>query len=354
MSRQGIHRAPRRTLSRRYFLGLAALAAVPAGAATVQQLRSPETAAEATTSPGRVAETPAANPSADALPAGVAKGGGTVPFRNGKALLGAYLDLSGMTTAQAVALRRKQMGREERILHVFYDWDDQLPTKLTGIADHAFPMVSWRGTGYADIINGSHDALIKRAARRLKAQKRPVLLRWGWEMNGDWYGWSPARNGNSPDGFIESWKRLHGIFADEGADNVSWVWSPNWNSSPVADWNTFAALYPGDKYVDWVGVSGYNLHHETPDTIFGPIYRSYANHKPLMITEVGAVDNGGRTKADWIALLAQWVGNHPAVGAVVWFDTDTHPGYDEKWRLDTDGTSLAAYVALAKSARFSG
>jgi hypothetical protein len=352
----GTHRGRRRVLSRRSVLGLGALAvAVPVAAAGVQQLRSRDNPAEATTAPGRAATAPAPGPSTEVeLPAAVAKGGGTVPFRTGKAMLGAYLDLSSKTTTQSQALRRRQTGRDERILHVFYGWDDTLPKAVPGLPDSAVPMVSWRGTSYAGIINGSHDDLIARAARRLKAQKRPVLLRWGWEMNGDWYDWGAARNGNNPDGYIESWKRLHGIFADEGADNVSWVWSPNWNNSPVTDWNTYAALYPGDKYVDWVGVSGYNLHHETPDTLFGPIYDAYATRKPIMITEVGAVDYGGRTKADWITLFATWVQAHPAVGAAVWFDTDTHPGYDERWRIDTNEQSLAAYVALARSARFSG
>jgi hypothetical protein len=110
----------------------------------------------------------------------------------------------------------------------------------------------------------------------------------------------------------------------------------------------------GDEYVDWVGVSGYNLHRETPDTLFTPIYQAYAARKPLLITEVGAVDRGGRTKADWITLFARWVEAHPGVGGVAWFDTDTHPGSDEKWRVDTDAESLAAYRAMAASARFSG
>nr|BFE71384.1 hypothetical protein GCM10020092_046850 [Actinoplanes digitatis] len=181
-----------------------------------------------------------------------------------------------------------------------------------------------------------------------------MLLRWGWEMNGDWYPWGAARNGKDPAGYIECWRRIHGIFAEEKATNVSWVWSPNWNSAPVEEWNTPEALYPGDRYVDWVGISGYNLHRETPDTLFGPIYRSFSARKPLMITEVGSVDRGGRTKADWITLFARWVEAHPAVGGVVWFDTDTHPGYKEKWRIDTDADSLAAFTAMAKSVRFSG
>ncbi|MEV4640919.1 glycosyl hydrolase [Actinoplanes sp. NPDC049548] len=347
------HRAPRRSLSRRQVLGVAALAAVPAAAVAALKIRPDDGPAEATSSPGRSAsQTPRA--SAPTPPPVVTKGGGPVPFRPGKVMLGAYLDLSARTRTQAQQLRRQQTGRDERILHVFYDWDDLLPRTVEGLPDHAFPMVSWRGTRYADITSGAADDLIARAARRLKKVGRPLLLRWAWEMNGDWYPWGAARNDKDAGGFVESWRRLHRIFGEEGADNVAWVWSPNWNSAPVADWNTHAALYPGDKYVDWVGVSGYNLHHEKPETLFGPIYRSYAARKPILISEVGAVDRGGRTKADWITLFAQWVEAHPAVGGVAWFDTDTHPGYTEKWRIDTDPQSLAAYVAMAKSARFSG
>ncbi|GGQ62282.1 glycoside hydrolase family 26 protein [Couchioplanes azureus] len=345
------HRAPRPPLTRRHLLGLAALAAVPAATVAVQQLRPDDTAAEATSSPGRPGTKAAA---ASAPPKVVTEGGGPVPFRSGKAMLGAYLSLSGKTATQAQALRRQQLGRDERIVHVFYDWPDPLPAAIEGLPAQAVPMVSWRGTAYAEIIAGASDELIARAARRLKSLGRPVLLRWAWEMNGDWYDWSPARNGKNPAGFIQSWRRMHDIFAKEGATNVAWVWSPNWNSSPNAGWNTMGALYPGDKYVDWVGVSGYNLRRETPETLFGPIYRSYAARKPILITEVGAVDRGGRTKADWIRLFARWVEAHPAVGGVAWFDTDTHPGFTEKWRVDTDAEALAAYVAMARSARFSG
>src|SRR4029453_533898 len=76
--------------------------------------------------------------------------------------------------------------------------------------------------------------------------------------------------------------------------------------------------------------------------------------KPVMISEVGAVDRGGTTKADWITAFGQWVKQHPAIGGVTWFDTDTHPGDDENWRLDTDPEALAAYRAMARDPRFAG
>jgi hypothetical protein len=348
------HRASRR-LSRRHVVGgLAALAAVPTTVLAVRAVRADEAPAEATSSPGRATTSASARPGAATTPEAVTKGGGPVPFRPGRALLGAYLDLAGKSLTEALALRKRQLGRDERIVHVFYDFKDTLPATIAGLPAQATPMVSWRGCPLGDITSGASDALIARAARQLKRQDRPVLLRWGWEMNGDWYAWSAARNDKDNDAYVEAWRRLHRIFAEEKATNVSWVWSPNWNSAPVEAWNTFAALYPGDEYVDWVGVSGYNLHRETPETLFAPIYRAYATRKPVMITEVGSMDRGGRTKADWVALFAAWVEEHPGVGAVTWFDTDTHPGYAEKWRIDTDAEALAAYRTMAASARFSG
>jgi hypothetical protein len=347
------HRSSKR-VSRRAVLGLAGLAALPAATIGLQQWRSKAPPAEAgTATPG--ATVPATGGSAAPKPTRgvVTKGGGPVPFTPGRAMLGAYLDLEGMAPAQAQALRRQQLGRDERIMHVFYGWTDPLPSSLPGLPAKAVPMVSWRGTRHAEILDGSSDALITRAARRLATFDRPVLLRWGWEMNGSWYTWGGAKNGNNPDGYIAAWRRIHRIFADEGATNVSWVWSINWNNRPEADWNRFQRYYPGDAYVDWVAVSGYNLNRELPATLFGGIYEAYAARKPIMISEVGAVDRGGRTKADWITRFAQWVEQHPAVGAVAWFDTDTHPGYHERWRIDTDDASLAAYRTMARSPRFS-
>ena len=345
---QPAHRRPP-AISRRGLLGLAGLAALPAGALGVREVRDHATVAEAGT-------TPAAPPAASAspTPAHVTSGGGPVKFKPGTVMLGAYLDLEGLSAGAAQALRRRQLGRSERIMHVFYDWTDTLPGHLDGLPEHACPMISWRGTRLADILDGSHDALIARAARRLGGLGRPALLRWGWEMNGSWYDWGGARNGGTASGYVRAWRRLHDIFADEGTTNVSWVWSPNWNDSPDEDWNRMARYYPGDRYVDWVGVSGYNLHRETPEALFGAFYRAYADTRPVMISEVGAVDRGGSTKAEWITMFADWVKDHPAVGAVTWFDTDTHYAYSEKWRIDTTAESLAAYRAMATDPTFTG
>jgi beta-mannanase len=173
-------------------------------------------------------------------------------------------------------------------------------------------------------------------------------------MNGDWFRWSGAANGRDAEGYVAAWRRLHRIFGEQGADNVSWVWSPNWNSSPDQVWNRMADYYPGDRHVDWVGVSGYDMGGESPQALFGGIYAEFAARKPIIVAEVGAVDRGPGTKADWITRFAAWVKAHPAVGAVVWFDTDTHPQSPQRWRIDTDAEALAAFKAMAVEATFGG
>ena len=332
--------------TRRWLLGFGALAA----AVGVARACRGGAGSAPVASPGT---SPRPAPSASG-PAAVVRGGGPVPFRAGTAMLGAYLDLTGMSPQQALELRRRQLGRDERIVHLFYGWDDPLPAAIPYLRPGVVPLISWRGAAYSGIRNGSADALIARAARNLRDLGRPVMLRWGWEMNGDWYPWSGAANGRDPGGFVDSWRRIHRVFRDQGAGNVSWVWSVNWNNKPDQAWNRYQHYYPGDAYVDWAGVSGYNLHRETPDALFDAFSSAYAPAKPLIITEVGAVDRGGRTKADWITLFQRWVDHNPAVGAVVWFDTDTHPGYDERWRIDTDPQALAAYRAMAGDPRFAG
>ncbi|GAB1691521.1 glycoside hydrolase family 26 protein [Krasilnikovia sp. M28-CT-15] len=343
------HRSAR--VTRRRVLGLGALAAVPAVTLAVREAGSPDAPDTAAAPAPSASSRP--SPSTTALRV-VTHGGGPVPFVAGKAMLGSYLGLKGKTLQQSLLLRRQQLGRDQRIVNLFYDWTDILLSAAPVLPARSVPMISWAGTKYADITGGASDALIARAGRRVARYGRPVMLRFSWEMNGSWFAWGGAKNGGHSDGYIASWRRVHKIFRDVGARNVSWVWSPNWNSSPTADWNTTQSYYPGDAYVDWVGVSGYNLHRESPAALFDGVYQQFAARKPIVVTEVGAVDRGGSTKADWITVFGKWVQDRPGVGAVIWFDTDTHPGYDEKWRIDTDPQALAAYRAMAAGERFSG
>ena len=68
------------------------------------------------------------------------------------------------------------------------------------------------------INNGELDIDFKNWATDASAFADPILLRFGFEMNGDWFSW-----GSQPEEFKLAWKRIHRLFSDVGADNVYWV-----------------------------------------------------------------------------------------------------------------------------------
>ena len=272
----------------------------------------------------------------------------------GKVMLGAYLDFLHMSQAQAVTMRRQQLGRSFRILQYYYQWTDNLPTSLPSVTGDTDALLSWRGTSYTAILDGSQDTLIARQADRLARYGKPVFLRWAWEMNGSWYVWGGAKNGNNPANFVKAWQHIHDIFQAHHATNVAWVWGPNWYSLPNAPWNDMRNYYPGDRYVDWVALSGYGDSRLTPDGIYGSFYNTWAGHKPIMIAETGVLDRGGTTKPDWIDALVVWLKAHPGVASIVWYDTDHSPGTAENFRLDSTPASLAAFRRLAGDPYFSG
>jgi hypothetical protein len=129
---------------------------------------------------------------------------------------------------------------------------------------------------------------------------------------------------------------------------------PNWDSLPVAAWNTLAAYYPGDNYVDWVALSGYSDGRRTPDTLFGSFYQQFAQRKPMMIAETSVRERGGTVKAEWINKLRSWIVAHPNTRALIWFDTNNETGENPDWRIDTSQPSLAAFQALAQDPKFQG
>ncbi len=365
-------------LARRGVLALAALAALPAACSRTAPGRAPAAAAvpaavpatsvapvapappsspaassPAAPSPASPSASPGETPSPEEAAAG-SRRGGPVPAQAGRAMLGSYLALSGRSLTQSLALRRRQLGREQRIVHLFHAWSEPMPTSVSEIGRSTL-MISWHGTRIARVNNGSQDEVISSAARRLADHGRPMLLRWAWEMNGDWFAeWDGAHNGKDPAAYARAFRRIHRIFRDAGADNVAFVWSPNWNSAPDVPWNRMERYYPGDAYVDWVGVSGYNFSAESPGTLFRHVVSAYGGRKPIMLSETAAIEHGGRSKADWIGDLSAYVRKTPAVGAVVWFDTDVQHDSEHNFRFDTSGASLAAYRAMARSPRFSG
>lgn len=271
---------------------------------------------------------------------------------------------AGISTAQATA---SSLGRHLDVVN-FYEawvWGSPLPvTQLREIAaGGAEPEITWEpwdprlGATQPDytlarITAGAYDGYITGWARDAAAYGSPMMLRFGHEMNGNWYPWSPAVNGGSPTAYVAAYRHVHDLFRAAGATNVSWVWSPNIvQGMPTA----LNSVYPGTGYVDVVGVDGYNGGTDvpymggwrSPQQVFDPTIqelRRVAPGVPVVLAETGSSENGG-DKAAWITSLFSYLAG-TEVSGVFWFDFSTAGQAD--WHLATSpGSFRAAAAALS-------
>jgi hypothetical protein len=208
------------------------------------------------------------------------------------------------------------------------------------------------------VSSGAHDAYIAEWARAAAAWGHPFFLRLNPEMNGWWRPWSEQTNGNKSGDYVRAWRHVVDIFRAQGASNVTWVWCPNIvgpRSTPMA------GLYPGDNYVDWTCMDGYNWGTDRKNdwqsfnevfagSWFNGGFNTYqllldtAPSKPIMIGETAASEDGGN-KAAWISdmLLTQLPQNFPHVRALIWFDwNEGDPTLD--WPIASSPTAQRAFV----------
>jgi len=200
----------------------------------------------------------------------------------------------------------------------------------------------------SDVIAGAYDSYIREFAEDARDWGHPFFLRFNWEMNGTWFPWSEGVNGNQTGEYAAAWRHVHDIFAAVGATNVTWVWCPN--IDPAGKFQDLASLYPGDEYVDWTGLDGYNWGPKKGGwTSFDRLYRAtyatiaeaVAPSKPLMIGEMGSTETGG-SKAGWISeALAAIPAEYPQVRGVLWFDK-FDDGMD--WPIETSGPATQAFA----------
>ena len=176
----------------------------------------------------------------------------------------------------------------------------------------------------ASIIDGAHDSYIRSWAEAAKAYGKPLLIRFAEEMNGTWSPWSEQVNGNSPGEYVQAWQHVHNIFAEDAVTNVKWIWSPNVVGSGAS--SDLAELYPGNAYVDYVGIDGYSYPIDgcpAASELFGPTLAitSQLSDRPVMIAETG-IDSACSSQTSLMASLLNWAANSRII-ALTWFDRDT-------------------------------
>ncbi|MGE5827813.1 MAG: glycoside hydrolase family 26 protein [Micromonosporaceae bacterium] len=230
------------------------------------------------------------------------------------------------------------------------------------------PIVSWEPWDYqlrgraassgeqpayrlATIIDGRYDDYIRSWATGVATLPYPVVMRFAHEMNGFWYPWCEQANGNHPGDYVKAWRHVHDIFVAAGAHNVSWLWSPNVTYPGAAPLDE---LYPGDSYVDWIGLSGYygtagHTSYISFDQIFDRTITELSEftRKPIVVTETGATNSTGQ-QTRWITQMFQQLPRHPEIIGVIWFEVDK----EIDWRIAGVPSSAAAFATGAADPRY--
>lgn len=133
------------------------------------------------------------------------------------------------------------------------------------------------------VAKGQHDDLIRELGEWIKGIERPVFLRIGYEFDGwDWNLYNKKQ-------YLESWRRIHSMFAKMEVKNVAFVWQSKGTDSGQA---ILEAWYPGDDLVDWCGYSYFDI----PDEEMLTFARKHK--KPVFIAEATPILFNGKQFSD--------------------------------------------------------
>jgi beta-mannanase len=286
------------------------------------------------------------------------------------AWVGGFWDSKTKTlTTSAVTNFEQLIGKKVAIANIYSEWtylsNKDLITVLNKFSDKKWtPMISsnpsffdgcpkGKDSLYKTIASGECDIVLKEVATNLRSYKKPIFLRFAWEMNLPDMYWSVSKGESTPEEFTAAWRHFHEILKEEGADNVKWVLSFNTTNSNTIP---YVKLYPGDEYVDWVAIDGYNWgnsHAWSGWANFNGVFRKSYNElvaiseKPVMLSEVNSAPTGG-DKASWLhdMLITQIPEEFPQVEAIVFFNENKTGGESVDWRLEKS----PEYVTVVKEA----
>ncbi len=227
----------------------------------------------------------------------------------------------------------------------FFSWSSQEsavnPSLTTSMPDYQL----------SDVIAGRYDDYIRQFAADARDWGHPFFLRFNWEMNGNWFPWAEAVNGNQPGEYVAAWRHVHDLFSSVGAANATWVWCPY--AEFKRRFAPLAPLYPGDEYVDWTCMDGFNWGANPTNphkwrsfsAVFATTYRHLTRRiaptKPIILAEMASTGNG-RAKAAWIGNMFKELRlRYRRVRGVIWFD-QVDRGI--RWPLETSPRALRAFA----------
>lgn len=286
------------------------------------------TAPPATTSTTTTTTVPPASSSSTAAKAG--------------AVLGVY---AGAGAVSSLAIPNSLIGHKVNFAMEFLDG-----TSWATMTSPEWALSNWVGTGYQMIwgvpmlpnsgaslatgATGAYNQYFTTIATKLVAAGQgSSIIRLGWEFNGGWFPW--AANGQAAN-FIAYWQQIVTTMRAVPGANFKFEWNPTRGDQGVGN---LANYYPGDNYVDIVGLDVYDQEWASYP---GPVAewqhmltQSYGlnwlvqfgiqHNKPISIPEWGmgwtqSGEVGGGDNAYYVQQMANWAATNNVSNVVVWQD----------------------------------
>jgi hypothetical protein len=249
------------------------------------------------------------------------------------AYLGVY-EAAGPASYQPVAAFAEAAGRQPNLVGYFSGWAEPFKTSFAEtLRQHGstpFVQIDPTGASIAAIAAGDYDDYLRSYAEAVRDFGKPVVIGFGHEMNASWYPWGYGHV--PPAVFVAAWRHLVSLFRQEGAGNVTWLWTiqaDGKGTGPIADW------WPGSQYVTWVGVDGFFFSpSDTFTSVFGRTIHQVRSltGQPVLLSET-AVGPSANQYGN-ILRLFKAVDTDKTLG-LVWFDIAQHDGtYHQDWRIE--------------------
>jgi mannan endo-1,4-beta-mannosidase len=194
------------------------------------------------------------------------------------------------------------------------------------------------------IASGVYDPYLRSYADAVRNFRHAVVIGFGQEMNAPWYSWGygqvPAAT------FRLAWQHLVTVFREQGADNVTWLWTIQADgpgTGPIASW------WPGAQFVTWVGIDGfYYKPSDTFSSVFGQTISQVRGltTQPILLAETAVGPQAGQFSK--IHDLFRGMAASRTLG-LVWFDIAQSGGiFHQDWRIE-DNPIVATVFRFAAS-----
>ena len=250
-------------------------------------------------------------------------------------------------TYQPVADFTKAVGRQPNLVGYYSGWGEPFQTSFAEtVRQHgAVTILQWDPSlvSVSVIATGGYDRYLRSFADSVRNFGHPVVIGFGHEMNAPWYSWGYGQVPASM--FVAAWRHIVRLFRDQGADNVTWLWTlqaDEKGTGPIASW------WPGAQYVTWVGIDGY--YYRPSDTFFSIFGTTIAQvraftTKPILLSETAVGPDAGQSAK--IVNLFDGMHQYDMLG-LVWFDIGQDNGiYHQDWHIED---SLAAETTFRHAA----